>query len=162
MFNKALRDGDCFAIDAVSHGFHYNGDFGRTVFIGEPSKSMKNATDAISLGWDAVREKLRPGLKYSEVRKIGRDAMKPSGFTYSVALTPHSIGLTHTDEPGKNGAGSFWQKDDLILQENMIISVDLPVLNTGIGGTAHLEDLTLITSDGGEQINDIGNRIIVL
>ncbi len=162
VFNKELRDGDCFAIDAVSHGFHYNGDFGRTVFLGEPSRSMKNATDAISLGWDAVREQLRPGLKYSEIRKIGRDAMKKAGFKYSVALTPHSIGLSHTDEPGKNGPGSFWQKDDLILEENMIISVDLPVLNTGIGGSAHLEDLTLITSDGGEQINDIGNRIIVL
>ena len=70
VFNKTLRDGDCFAIDAVSHGFHYNGDFGRTVFVGEPTKSMKNATDAISLGWDAVREKLRPGLRYSEIRKI--------------------------------------------------------------------------------------------
>jgi Xaa-Pro aminopeptidase len=88
--------------------------------------------------------------------------MKKSGYNFSVAVTPHSIGLSHTDEPGKNGPGSFWQKDDLILQENMIISVDLPVLNTGIGGTAHLEDLTLITNDGGEQINDIGNRIIVL
>ena len=162
VYNKELRDGDCFAIDAVSHGFHYNGDFGRTVFLGEPSESMKKATDAISLGWDAVREKLRPGLRYSEIRKIGRDAMKKAGYKYSVALTPHSIGLSHTDEPGKNGVGSFWQKDDLVLEENMIISVDLPVLNTGIGGSAHLEDLTLITSDGGEQINDIGNRIIVL
>jgi len=162
VFNKRLKDGDCFSIDAVSHGFYYNGDFGRTVFLGEPSRSMKNATDAISLGWDAVREKLKPGLKYSEIRKIGRDAMKKAGFNYSVALTPHSVGLSHTDEPGKNGAGSFWQKDDLVLQENMIISVDLPVLNTGIGGSAHLEDLTLITSNGGEQINDIGNRIIIL
>ena len=162
VFNKELRDGDCFAIDAVSHGFHYNGDFGRTVFLGEPSKSMKMATDAISVGWDAIREKLKPGLRYSEIRNIGRNAIKKAGFNYSVALTPHSIGLSHTDEPGKNGVGSFWQKDDLILEENMIISVDLPVLNTGIGGSAHLEDLTLITSDGGEQINDIGNRIIVL
>ena len=162
VYNKELKDGDSFAIDAVSHGFHYNGDFGRTVFMGEPTKSMKKATEAISLGWDAVREKLRPGLRYSEIRRIGRDAMKKAGYKYSVALTPHSIGLSHTDEPGKNGAGSFWQKDDLVLEENMIISVDLPVLNTGIGGSAHLEDLTLITSDGGEQINDIGNRIIVL
>ena len=44
----------------------------------------------------------------------------------------------------------------------MIISVDMPVLNTGIGGSAHLEDLTLITKDGNEQINDIGERIIVV
>jgi Xaa-Pro aminopeptidase len=162
VFNKELKNGDSFAIDAVSHGFHYNGDFGRTVFLGEPSRSMKKATDAISIGWDAVREQLKPGLRYSEIRTIGREAMKKSGYNFSVAVTPHSIGLSHTDEPGKNGPGSFWQKDDLILQENMIISVDLPVLNTGIGGTAHLEDLTLITNDGGEQINDIGNRIIVL
>ena len=36
----------------------------------------------------------------------------------------------------------YWQKDDLVLEENMIISVDMPVLHTGIGGSAHLEDLT--------------------
>ena len=47
VYNKELKDGDSFAIDAVSHGFHYNGDFGRTVFMGEPTKSMKKATEAI-------------------------------------------------------------------------------------------------------------------
>ena len=44
----------------------------------------------------------------------------------------------------------------------MVISVDMPVLNTGIGGSAHLEDLTLITKDGGEQINDVGDRIVIV
>ena len=44
----------------------------------------------------------------------------------------------------------------------MILSVDCPVRNTGIGGSAHLEDLTLITKDGAEQINDIGDRVIVV
>jgi Xaa-Pro aminopeptidase len=49
-----------------------------------------------------------------------------------------------------------------VLEENMIISVDMPVLHTGIGGSAHLEDLTLITKDGGEQINNIGDRIVII
>ena len=162
VFNTELKDGDAFAIDGVSQAFHYTGDYGRTVFLGEPSRSMKKATDAIAIGWDAVREKLKPGLRYSEIRTIGRDAIKKSGYNFNVAVTPHSVGLSHTDEPGRDGPGSYWVKDDLVLEENMIISVDMPVLHTGIGGSAHLEDLTLITKDGSEQINDIGDRIVIV
>lgn len=162
VFNTELKDGDAFAIDGVSQAFHYTGDYGRTIFLGEPSRSMKDATDAIAIGWDAVREKLKPGLRYSEIRAIGRDAIKKSGYNFNVAVTPHSVGLSHTDEPGRDGPGSYWVKDDLVLEENMIISVDMPVLHTGIGGSAHLEDLTLITKDGGEQINNIGDRIVII
>ena len=162
VFNAELKEGDAFAIDGVSQAFHYTGDYGRTIFLGEPSRSMKDATDAIAIGWDAVREKLKPGLRYSEIRAIGRDAIKQSGYNFNVAVTPHSVGLSHTDEPGKDGPGSYWVKDDLVLEENMIISVDMPVLHTGIGGSAHLEDLTLITKDGSEQINDIGDRIVIV
>jgi Xaa-Pro aminopeptidase len=162
IYDAELKNGAAFSIDAVSQAFHYTGDYGRTVFIGEPDRSMKKATEAIAIGWDAVREILRPGVRYSEIRSIGREAIKKAGYDFGVAVTPHSVGLSHTDEPGRDGAGAFWIKDDLILEENMVISVDMPVLNTGIGGSAHLEDLTLITKDGNEQINDIDDRIIVV
>jgi Xaa-Pro aminopeptidase len=162
VFNMEFKEGSAFAIDAVSQGFHYTGDYGRTVFIGEPTKSMKRATDAIAIGWDAVRENLKPGIRYSEIKAIGRRAIKSAGYDLAVAVTPHSVGLCHTDEPGRDGPGAYWQKDDLVLEENMIISVDMPVLHTGIGGSAHLEDLTLITKDGSEQINSIGDRVIIV
>ena len=162
VYDAELKEGAAFAIDAVSLGFHYYGDYGRTIFVGEPSRSMQRATDAIAIGWDAVRERLRPGLRYSEIRAIGREAIKKAGYDYDVAVTPHSVGLAHTDEPGRGGANAYWAKDDLVLQENMIISVDLPVRHAGIGGSAHLEDLTLITKDGSTQINDIGDRIVIV
>ena len=116
---------------------------------------------AMSLGWDAVREKLKPGLRYSEIKAIGSEALRKAGYHFDIAFTPHSVGLMHTDEPGRDGA-PFLVKDDLVLEENMILSVDCPVRNTGIGGSAHIEDLTLITKDGAEQINDIGDRVIVV
>ena len=122
---------------------------------------MRQATDAMSLGWDAVREKLRPGLRYSEIKAIGDAAVRKAGYRFDVAFTPHSVGLAHTDEPGRDGT-PFFVKDDLVLQENMILSVDCPVRNAGFGGSAHLEDLTLITRDGAEQINDIGDRVIIV
>jgi Xaa-Pro aminopeptidase len=53
-------------------------------------------------------------------------------------------------------------KDDILLEENMILSVDLPVRQAGMGGSAHLEDLTLITRTGGEQINDTAQRTITI
>jgi Xaa-Pro aminopeptidase len=159
--NARFREGQAFFIDCVSHCLHYHGDFGRTVFIGEPVRSMQRAVDAISLGWDAVREKLRPGLRYSEIPRIGNEAVRKAGYKFGVAFTPHSVGLFHTDEPGQDGT-PYFVKDDLVLEENMILSVDCPIRNVGVGGSAHLEDLTLITADGSEQINDIGNRTIIV
>ena len=156
-----FRDGQAFQIDCVSHGFHYHGDYGRTVFLGEPSRSMKYATDAIALGWDAIMEALRSGLRYSEIRAIGVEALKKGGYDLDVAFTPHSVGLMHTDDPGRADS-PFYVKEDVVLAENMIISVDCPVRNVGLGGSAHLEDLTLITADGGVQINDTGDRVIVV
>ena len=156
-----FRDGQAFQIDCVSHGFHYHGDYGRTVFLGEPSRSMKYATEAIALGWDAIMEALRPGLRYSEIRPIGMAALKKAGYDLDVAFTPHSVGLMHTDDPGRADS-PFYVKEDVVLAENMIISVDCPVRNVGLGGSAHLEDLTLITADGGVQINDTDNRVIIV
>ena len=156
-----FREGQAFQIDCVSHGFHYHGDYGRTVFLGEPARSMKYATDAIALGWDAIREALKPGLRYSEIRTVGMEALRKGGYDLDVAFTPHSVGLMHTDDPGRADS-PFYIKDDVVLAENMIISVDCPVRNVGLGGSAHLEDLTLITADGGVQINDIGDRVIIV
>ena len=159
---ESLQDGSAFAIDCLSHGLHYFGDFGRTVFVGEPTRTMKRATDAISLGWDAVREQLRPGLRYSDIKRIGTEALRKAGYQLDVAFTCHSVGLSHTDEPGRGVSGGYWVKDDILLQENMILSVDLPVRQAGMGGSAHLEDLTLITRTGGEQINDTAQRTITI
>lgn len=44
----------------------------------------------------------------------------------------------------------------------MVLRVDLPTKHSGIGGSAHLEDLTVVSKDGAEQINIIGDRIVMV
>ena len=44
----------------------------------------------------------------------------------------------------------------------MILSIDCPIIESGIGGSAHLEDLVLITADGSEAINDTAQQVIQL
>ena len=43
----------------------------------------------------------------------------------------------------------------------MILSVDCPVLDTGIGGTAHLEDLVLIGPTGATPLHDVPPNVLV-
>ncbi|HWU04698.1 MAG TPA: M24 family metallopeptidase [Novosphingobium sp.] len=156
-----VSEGQALFLDAVSHFQNYHGDFARTVFIGDPPPAARRSAQAAAFGWQAVREALRPGLRFSQIVEIGRTAVAKAGFDAMVAFGPHSVGLAHTDEPGED-AGGFWRKPDIELREGMILSVDCPVLDTGIGGSAHCEDLVLITSDGCEPIHSLHDPVIVV
>jgi len=149
--DRSLRDGDAFLFDAVSEGAGYHGDFARTVFVGEPSATMKQATTAIALGWSTVRDALRPGLRFSQITALGRETLRKAGHDFVVAFGPHSVGLYHTDAAALG---------DVVLEPGMIVSVDCPVMQAGIGGSAHLEDLTLITPTGSEPIHPTAGSIV--
>jgi Xaa-Pro aminopeptidase len=148
-------------IDCVSRFHNYHGDYARTVFIDEPSRRMKRVTDAICFAWSAIQEELRPGVTYAELRSFGEAALRKGGFDVQVAFNPHSVGLWHSDDP-RVSEDYAAAREDIALEPGMIISVDCPVFDTGIGGTAHLEDLVLVTSDGFEAINDTAHPILVV
>lgn len=159
LFDAEFYDGQCFLIDCVSEHQGYHGDYGRTVFVGEPPQSMISATRAMADSWDRVRENLKPGLRFSEIQALGQTAMRQGGRSYQIPFNPHSVGLYHTDHVATRGSAPW---EDVILEPGMIISVDCPLLESGIGGSAHLEDLMLITTDGSEPINDTGQQVITI
>lgn len=156
-----IADGQTLMIDGVSHFMNYHGDFARTVFVGEPPRSAARAAEAAAFGWQAVRERLRPGLRYSEICAIGAEAVRKAGYDAIIGFGPHSVGLAHTDEPGEDHGG-FWRKPDIVLEPGMVLSVDCPVLDTGIGGSAHCEDLVLITETGCEPIHPLHDPVIIV
>lgn len=157
--DSRIHDGQVLFIDGVSHWRHYHGDYARTVFVGEaPIPAQRAATAAIS-GWFAIRDRIRPGLRYSELVRIGTEAVAAAGYDFRVGFGPHSVGLMHTDEPGVEAQG-FYRKADLVLEQDMVISVDCPIMDTGIGGSAHLEDLMLVTSNGAVPIHDVDQPVI--
>lgn len=156
-----VADGQTLMLDGVSQHLGYHGDFARTVFIGEPTRAARRAAEASAFGWQAVREILRPGLRYSEIVAAGETAIRKAGYEALVGFGPHSVGLAHTDEPGEVHGG-FWRKPDIVLEAGMILSVDCPTLDTGIGGSAHCEDLMLITDTGAEPIHPLHEPVIIV
>ena len=157
-----IKKGQPFLVDAVSEMNHYHGDFGRTVVYGEPSKKLLQRTELLRIGWQAAFEAMKPGVRYSEVQKVGMDAMKKSGLPQvnNMGIIPHSVGLQHTDEAYRDGL-PFVVKDDHILQENMVMTVDFPNLEPG-WGSCHLEDLVVVTKDGAEALGSMDDSLIVL
>jgi Xaa-Pro aminopeptidase len=158
-YDAPLGPGSAFMIDCVTQLRGYHGDYARTVFIGEPSPAMKRTTDAMLIGWGEVRSRLKAGLRFSEVSRIGRETIKAQGYDHAIPFGPHSVGLWHTDQPRPvHGEPPI----DIALEAGMILSVDCPLMDVGRGGTAHFEDLMLITENGAEPIHATGDNIIVV
>jgi Xaa-Pro aminopeptidase len=158
-YDEPLAEGRAFLVDGVSHRAFYQGDYARTVCMGEPSTEMRRITEALSLAWGEVRERLRPGLRFSQIREIGMGALKQAGYDYTVAFKPHTVGLAHEDQPRTDLDGRPF---DLALAEGMVLSVDCPLLDVGVGGSAHLEDLTLITAGGSRPIHTVDGPLIIV
>ena len=156
-----IPEGRTFLIDCVSEFQGYHGDFGRTVCVGEPTRQMQKIVDALSDTWDRLMPMLKVGTKYSEIYAAGTKLFAETGVDAGFAINPHSVGLQHTDEPSKADFG-LWEKDEIELTENMILSIDMPLLDSGLGGTAHLEDLVLVGKDGPELLNTSDDRFIVV
>jgi Xaa-Pro aminopeptidase len=152
-YDEPLREGSAFLIDCVSHLRQFHGDYGRTVFVGEPPARMQRCTRAMSKVWQALQDQLKPGLRFSEVATLGERLLKKIDPDVPMIFNPHSVGLAHTDQPRLDIDG---RRADHVLQENMILSIDCPLFETGLGGTAHLEDLVLITANGAETIHEAG------
>ena len=156
-----IPEGRTLMIDCVSEFQGYHGDFGRTVCVGDPTRQMQSIVNALSDTWDRLMPMLKAGTKYSELYAQSAKLFAETGVDAGFAINPHSVGLQHHDEPSKTDFG-LWEKDDIELVENMIFSVDMPVLDNGLGGTAHLEDLVLIGKDGPELLNSSDDRFIVV
>ncbi|MFK8052168.1 MAG: M24 family metallopeptidase [Woeseiaceae bacterium] len=155
--DATLTDGQAFLIDCVCDTEGYLGDYGRTVFIGEPRKSARDAQRAVAHAWPRVREALKPGIKFSEIRALGQRVMRENGIRYRVPFNPHSVGMYHTDHFGN---GSSPPREDIVLRPGMTLSVDCPILHSGYGGSVHLEDLVVITEQGSEPLHAIGDSVI--
>jgi len=155
-------EGQAMMVDAVSQINYYHGDFGRTWCVGEPPKELQERMRLTRLARDVAHETIKPGMKYSELRRIVTDAVKKasaSGWTMGVG--PHSVGLQHTDQAYRDNL-PFVVGDDHVFQENMTLTIDLPQVQIGWGAT-HLEDLVLVTKDGYEPLGDMSlDPLVVL
>ena len=140
-----------FLVDCCANFDGYSGDFARTVVLGAPSRLLIERTRQLGRVASEVTAMLRPGVRYSEIRTRGAEIARKLGATFPISFGPHSVGLTHSDDPWDD-SGTVPVAADVILEPGIVLTVDLPTLEPGWGST-HLESLILITREGAEWLD---------
>jgi Xaa-Pro dipeptidase len=152
--------GEPLLIDALGEYRNYFGDFGRTVIVGEPDALLLRRSAAMWAGFERACEIIRPGLKRSTLIAEVIAAVQKAGFEDFFYVSPHSLGLEHTDHPIPMGPTVHGDWNDYALEAGMVINVDMPFFEWG-WGTMHLEDTVVVTNDGFRPLTSMSDALII-
>ncbi len=156
-----VRKGDSYMLDCSVHFRMYQGDFARTIMVGEPRAESMKRFRAQQAGRETAFAMIRAGVPFRQVEQVAREAMIKAGMPKNVPIVAlHSVGLQHGDDPDRARL-PFKVRDDHVLAENMVVTLDLPYIEVG-EGAGHNEDLLRITRTGYELLNDPGDPLVVV
>jgi Xaa-Pro dipeptidase len=141
-----LRRGDVMRFDGGAIFQGYRCDFARTHTLGKADEKVKKVYAALVKAEESIIAKIRPGVKFSDLYKLGLVTVQNSGYPeFMRKHFGHGLGLITEEEPliGPN--------NESVVQENMVLCVEVPYYWTGVGGF-NAEDVVLVKSDGVEVL----------
>ncbi len=120
----------------------YNSDITRTFVFGKATKQQKEMYDTVIKAQQIAFDAIHPGSNAGDIHRIVHSFIDSTKFKGRfIHSTGHSLGLSVHDGIGLTPESS------LILQENMILTVEPGVYLPGFGGV-RIEDDILIKKDG--------------
>lgn len=161
MRHGKVARGEPFLIDALGVYKHYHGDLGRTIHLGEPSAEVIQRDRAMQGGWQFACERVRPGVRASEIVREFMDFMHKNGFPAFNHAVAHTVGLEHTDHPLHLVHEAPGSESDFVLEENMVLNFDMPFQEFG-WGSMHIEDTLRVTKNGFEPLTSLRTEMRVL
>ncbi len=136
----------------ILHG--YCSDMTRTVHVGRVSRAERSWYEAVLEAQLAGIAAVRPGAAAGDVdaaaRKVLRQAKLDRYFTHS---TGHGVGL-EIHEPPRLG-----KQQTERLEPGMVITIEPGTYIPGKGGI-RIEDMLLVTEQGGEVLTPVGKELI--
>lgn len=125
----------------------YHGAIGRLVFVGKPDEQIKRAYETAVRAQKECQAQLQAGVKGRLVEAAGRQVTAAGGYgDYFLYSGLHSVGVIEFEPP------IFGPCSEDTIEENMVISVDIPMFNAPWGGL-RVEDGYLIGVEGAQNLN---------
>ncbi len=143
-----LQQGDIISIDFGVKLSGYCGDAAVTLAIGNIDERKRRLMDATKGMLDTAIKHSRAGEKWSRIAGLMQKMAESAGFSVVTDFVGHGIGTQmHEDPKVPNYVSRELLRDDILLQEGMILAVE-PMVNMGTGETATLKDgWTVVTKD---------------
>lgn len=139
---RKIKEQEPIIIDCGARFNGYNSDLTRTHIMGKISEHFNLIYSIVAVAQAKAIDRVRPGIKISEIDKAARDYICRKGFAkFFGHATGHCIGIDVHEPPGINS------KNHSILKEGMVFSVEPAIYISGWGGV-RIEDLILVTAKG--------------
>jgi Xaa-Pro aminopeptidase len=156
--DRVIQPGDVVVIDIggpVDTG--YNSDCTRTYAVGgQPAEDVLRTYAVLQEAQEAACRAVRPGVSAESVDAAARQVIAAAGFGEQfVHRTGHGIGLDVHEAPYIVGG------NELELAPGMAFSVEPGIYLDGRWG-ARIEDIVVVTEDGGERLNGRPRDLVVL
>ncbi len=154
--DRRLRKGDMVLFDYGALYNKYGSDVTRTFVFGRAEKWQKDIYEIVLQSQLEAIDAIRPGMAAREIDAVARriiDATEYKGrFIHSLG---HGIGLSVHD------GGRFSPTSEIILEENMVMTVEPGIYLPGKGGV-RIEDDIRVTRSGCEVLTDAKKEFMVI
>lgn len=150
---RELQENDFLSITVAPRYEGYHGACARCVFVGKPDEKLLASVKAEIEAQNTCGQNLIPGKLGREVEAMGRDIMAKAGYGENFMYSGlHSVGVIEFEAP------ILGPSSDTIIQENMVISVDIPLHEADILGS-RTEDGYIVTRDGPQRLTTMPQLI---
>lgn len=154
--DKKIASGDLLKLD---FGCNVNGmksDMTRTIGIGNVSDECLNIYAIVKEAQQRALNNVKAGINVKELDSYARDFIKEKGFGNNFGHgLGHGLGYDVHEQPAIN------DRNDFILQENNIITIEPGIYVEGLGGV-RIEDDVIVKADGCIILNSSGKEFISL
>jgi Xaa-Pro aminopeptidase len=152
--SNPLIDGMGVSFDFGSVINGYCSDFGRTIYVGDPSAEYEKVYQLVMAAQAAGIAAVKPGVLASEVHKATRDVIVEGGYgDWFRHRTGHCIGLDVHELP------YISEEDHTPLEVGMTFTIEPSVFWPGRVGV-RVEDIIVVEESGGRKINEFTTELL--
>jgi Xaa-Pro aminopeptidase len=154
--NKKITDG-ILLMDIGCKFSHYCSDMTRTVFCGgKNDDKLIKIYDIVLQAQIKALEACKEGISCMELDSIARDFIEKKGFGKSFGHgLGHGVGLEIHEMPQVS------YKDDIILKENMVITIEPAIYMENYGGV-RIEDMIIVRKNGFKNLYSSKKSLTVI
>ncbi len=150
---KKLEKNDMVTIDIGAKVNGYCGDMTRSFCFGNPPEKLAKIHNIVLSAQEYALSNLKAGMTGREAHLLASEYILAHGYgeEFSHSLG-HGIGINVHEKP------NLALSSDVVLQENMVVSVEPGIYVDGFGGV-RIEDIVVIKEGGIENLTDFDKKI---
>ena len=154
--DRVIAAGDAIVLDIGGFRDGYGSDTSRTVFVGEPPSEFRHMYDVLREAQAAACAAIGPGVEAQEIDRVARGVIAHAGYGDEfMHRTGHGIGMETHEDP------YIVEGNTELLQPGYAFSVEPGIYQAERWG-ARIEDIAVVTVDGGEILNRSSRDLLVV